>query len=230
MSEIIPAIMPKSFDELESAVSLVAPHVPLVQVDIMDGVFVKNTSWPFNSRGQAPDEHFRSILAEESGMPLWDTMDYELDLMVQNADLQFDDWVRLGAKRMVFHIESLDDAGGFLERMQDMRSLIEIGIAFNNDTSAAGVIPYLSLVDFVQCMGIAQPGFQGEPFDDRVLGAIAAIREAAPDLPISVDGGVNANTVEQLRDAGVTRFVAGSAIFGNGSVEENIAELENLIS
>lgn len=228
---IIPAIMPKSYEELESAAALVVSQVPIMQIDIMDGIFVKNTSWPFeHGRGRGDDDDFRRIMSEEQGMPFWEEIDYELDLMVSHADVQFDEWVRLGAKRMIFHIESLDDIGGFLERMQEIRHLIEIGLAFNNDTAVETVIPYISLVDFVQCMGIANIGFQGESFDERVLDSIAAIRQAAPDVPISVDGGVHVDTIERLRDAGVTRFVAGSAIFGDGSIEDNIAELENLIS
>lgn len=228
--QIIPAIMPKSYEELESAIALVVSQVPIIQIDIMDGVFVENTSWPFeHGRGRGDDADFARIVSEEQGMPFWEEIDYELDLMVGSADLQFDEWVRLGAKRIVFHIESLDDAGGFLERMQDIRHLVEIGLAFNNDSGAASVIPYLSLVDFVQCMGIARVGFQGEPLDERVFDSIAAIREVVSDLPISVDGGVNMNTIERLRDAGATRFVAGSAVFGDGSIEDNIADLENII-
>ncbi len=222
--------MPKSYEELESAVALVVSRVPIVQIDVMDGVFVGNTSWPFeHGRGRGDDADFARIVSEEQGMPFWEEIDYELDLMVQSADLQFDEWVRLGAKRMIFHIESLDDVGGFLDRMQDIRPLVEIGLAFNNDTNVESVVPYISLVDFVQCMGIANIGFQGEPLDERVFDSIAAIRKASPDIPISVDGGVNMNTIERLRDAGVTRFVAGSAVFGDGLIEDNIAELENLV-
>ena len=230
MNQIIPAIMPKSYEELESAVALVVSRVPIIQIDVMDGVFVQNTSWPFeHGRGRGDDADFARIVSEEQGMPFWEEIDYELDLMVENADLQFDEWIRLGAKRMVFHIESMDDVGGFLERMQDMRHLVEIGLSFNNDTAVDTVTPYLSLVDFVQCMGIANIGLQGEPLDERVFESITAIRQAAPDLPISVDGGVNIDTIERLRDAGVTRFVAGSAVFGDGSIEDNIAELESLV-
>ncbi len=222
--------MPKSYEELESAVALVVSRVPIVQIDVMDGVFVGNTSWPFeHGRGRGDDADFARIVSEEQGMPFWEEIDYELDLMVQSADLQFDEWVRLGAKRMIFHIESLDDVGGFLDRMQDIRPLVEIGLAFNNDANVESVVPYISLVDFVQCMGIANIGFQGEPLDERVFDSIAAIRKASPDIPISVDGGVNMNTIERLRDAGVTRFVAGSAVFGDGLIEDNIAELENLV-
>lgn len=227
---IIPAVMPKSYEELESAVALVVSRVPIVQIDVMDGVFVGNTSWPFeHGRGRGDDADFARIVSEEQGMPFWDEIDYELDLMVQSADLQFDEWIRLGAKRMIFHIESLDDVGGFLDRVQDIRPLVEIGLAFHNDTHIDSVIPYLSLVDFVQCMGIAKVGFQGEPLDERVFDSIAAIRKAVPDIPISVDGGVNINTIERLRDAGVTRFVAGSAVFGDGLIDDNITTLESLI-
>ncbi|HEV7702571.1 MAG TPA: hypothetical protein VGO63_03990, partial [Candidatus Paceibacterota bacterium] len=69
MAEIIPAILPKNYADLKNKISLVRGFVPLVQVDICDGVFVKSTTWPFFARGDDEsflendlDEHFRRIL------------------------------------------------------------------------------------------------------------------------------------------------------------------------
>lgn len=225
MSSIIPALMPKNFHELKNQVSLVARYIDTVQLDIMDGTFVPNRSWPY----PLPNPHFESMGREDEGMPLWKEINYELDLMVRHPDNNFEQWVKLGPSRIIVHIESLANPQKFFEDVQSVRSFIEIGIAFDNSTGADAVLPFLGMVDCVQVMGIARVGFQGQPFDDRALYNIEQIRKAVPEMPISVDGAVNTETIGRLKNAGVSRFVVGSAVFANGLIEENIRELEDLV-
>ena len=95
MADIIPAILPKNYEDLKNKIALVRGVVPIVQVDICDGIFVKTATWPFSSRAKSRneveflnndlDEHFRRILNEEEGLPFWEDIDFELDLMVANA-------------------------------------------------------------------------------------------------------------------------------------------------
>ncbi|MBI3020251.1 MAG: hypothetical protein HYY60_02925 [Parcubacteria group bacterium] len=47
MPEIIPAIMPRSFTELREYVEQVKGIVNVIQIDVMDGVFVPEKSWPY---------------------------------------------------------------------------------------------------------------------------------------------------------------------------------------
>jgi pentose-5-phosphate-3-epimerase len=61
---------------------LVAPYVQMIQLDIMDGIFVKPRTWPY----YANDYSFDALLKEEQGLPLWDKVDYEVDLMVQKPE------------------------------------------------------------------------------------------------------------------------------------------------
>jgi ribulose-phosphate 3-epimerase len=101
----------------------------------------------------------------------------------------------------------------FLEGL-DMytRDNIEIGIALNTTTDISEIESMISLVDFVQCMGIEKIGFQGEPFDERVLKHIKELRLRYPDVIISIDGSVNQNTAPLLVQAGVNRLVVGSLL------------------
>ncbi len=224
---IIPALMPKRYNDLVEQVGLVAPYVTTVQLDIMDGTFVPNKSFPY----PFPNPKFDAIQTEEEGMPMWEKVNYELDLMVRHPEQNFDQWVKLGPSRIIVHIESLAHPMEFFESdmVQSLRPLIEIGLSFDNNTGAEAAVPYLPFVDCVQVMGIARVGFQGEPLDERVFYNIDRIKKAAPTMPISVDGAVNFATIKRLKDAGVWRFVAGSAVFGQGSVEDNIRELEDLV-
>ena len=79
-------------------------------------------------------------------------------------------------------------------------------------------------------MGIDKIGFQGQPFDERVLENVRKIRKAHPEMPISIDGSVNFDTAKSLVDAGATRLVSGSAILEADDFTQAIAQLENLVS
>ncbi len=80
MAEIIPAVLPKHYEDLKNKIALVRGVVPVVQIDICDGIFVPNITWPFMAKAESNDEefldndfdvHFRRILNEAEGLPFW---------------------------------------------------------------------------------------------------------------------------------------------------------------
>ena len=245
MIEIIPAILPKNYEDLKNKISLVRFIVPMVQIDICDGIFVKTATWPFLSRAESRDvlesdldEHFNKILVEQEGMPFWEDIDFELDLLVSDAVLNFDIYTKLGAKRIIFHIEAiglsahagdLKEFENFLEGI-DMyvREAMEIGVAINPSTPIEQVFPLISSVDFVQFMGNDKIGYQGISLDEQIYKNIKILREKYSDLPIAVDIGVNKETAPLLVKAGATKLVIGSAIFNSEDIRETIEEFKNL--
>lgn len=235
MIEIIPAIMPDSQEDLVEKVTRVRGYVPLVQIDIMDGVFVKSKSWPYTTGGVKRDEYFLALSNQDEGLPFWDDLDYEIDLMINEPEKHIDEWLPLGASRLIFHIESIKDSAAFWshdiwkEGARDIggAKVVEVGLAINPDTPLDMIIPHIPLADFVQCMGIAKIGYQGEQFDERVLTQINQLRVKFPNLPISVDGGVSEETIPLLRSAGANRMVSGSAIFRSNDIKRVIKSLKN---
>jgi ribulose-phosphate 3-epimerase len=231
MKEIIPAILPENFNDLLGHVESVKDSVRVVQIDICDGVFVPSKCWPYkNDSGE-----FKKILDEEEGLPEWLTMDYEIDLMVQNPLEDAEKWVRAGAKRLIFHIES----EGVAETMQMLKTdhvynvmddLLEVGVAINIDTPISALENIIDDISVVQCMGIARIGFQNEKFDERVLAKVKEIKEKYPEVLVSIDGGVDFENLQSLMDAGVDRFVAGHSIFqGELEPRDSVAKFRNLI-
>jgi ribulose-phosphate 3-epimerase len=227
MTEVIPAILAKDFEELREKLAKVVGVTHLVQVDICDGKFVPSVSWPMGGRDTKSVE---VILAEEEGLPYWDSLDFEFDLMVQDAYKQFEFFTRLGAKKIVFHLEA--EGEGFKEFLEGLdmytRDNIQIGLALNTTTGIEKLSPFINLIDFVQCMGIAKIGYQGEPFDERVLEQIKNLRSKYPELIISIDGSVNETTAPLLVEAGANRLIVGSLLMNCYDVKETIKELENL--
>ena len=222
MTEIIPAIMPTSFVDLSLKAERVRGIAPLAQIDVMDGKFVKSRSWPYMESGSASGDHFGELKSQEELLPFFDELDYELDLMIDEPEKHIFEWLPLGASRLIFHIEAIKDIELFFAhdiwkegaREIGEQKIIEVGLAITPGTPIEEIIPYLDKIDLVQCMGIEKIGYQGEPFDERVLDMINTVRIAAPNMPISVDGGVNIETAPLLRAAGATRLVSGSAVFG----------------
>jgi ribulose-phosphate 3-epimerase len=228
MTEITPAVLVKDFDELKEKLSKFVNNAKMVQIDFCDGKFVPSVTWPM---GRNDAESVDAILNEEDGLPFWEQLDFEFDLMVLNAHKQFDFFTRLGAKKIIFHLEAEteDSFKEFLESLDPyFKDNIGIGIAINTTTDIKKLEPFINLVDFVQCMGIERIGFQGEPFDERVLGQVKSLRLKYPELEIVVDAAVNINNAPLLVEAGANRLVVGSALLQSFDIRETIKEFEKL--
>jgi len=240
MIEVIPAILPRNYEDLKNKIALVRGVVPVAQVDICDGIFVKSITWPFTAKPSAGDEfmennldlHFRKILNEEEGMPFWEDIDFEIHLMVSDAVENFDIYTKLGPKRIIFHLEAVGDLVSFRDFIEgiDMyvRDSIKIGVAFNPSFDIDALEPLVSLVDFVQVMGIENVGFQGEEFNDICISHIKTLKEKFPDLIISVDGGINLDSASMVISAGAERLVIGSAIFNTDDIISEIEKFKDL--
>lgn len=230
MKEIIPAILPKNFEDLKKKVGQMRGMVPLLQVDLCDGVFVPSITWPFNDKdaGSVDD-----ILNEREGMPYWEDINFEFDLMVSSAVEDIEKYVRLGARRLVFHIEAVGEIAEFKEFLEGMdmyfKENLDIGVAIGNDTDVSLLDEVVHEIDFIQLMGIREIGKQGEPFDARVLDRARELKAKYADMVLSVDGSVNEDTVPLLLEAGVDRLVVGSAIWESEDVIGAVEYFKQLI-
>ncbi len=227
--EIIPALMPENFEDIEEYAREFAGVVQSVQIDVMDGKFVPAQSWPYTKQ---QDESFEKITTQNKGLPEWKRLDYEADLMISNPEEETEKWIASGVKRIIFHIESIKNPQEFFAR-SDIANLsnsdfIELGIAVNIDTSLDVLAPFIEKISFVQCMGIARIGYQGQEFDERVLHNIEYLRSTYPGLIISVDGGVDVRTAPLLVRAGANRLVSGSAILTSDNSQDAIKELQKV--
>lgn len=207
--EIIPAVLENSWKEVEKRLFFIEKlnlGNRWVQLDVTDGIFTSEKSW------NNPAD-LKSYL--EAKLP---SVSFEIDLMVKNPEDVIESWIDAGAKRVVMHIETVQHRMLDIGRLSHGRQ-VEIGLAINIDTSNEALNPYLEAklsseerVDYVQFMGIEKIGYQGQPFDGKVLHKIEDLRTRFPDAIIQVDGGVNKETVLLLIKAGVNRLTVGSAI------------------
>jgi len=219
--EIIPAILPYTFAELSEKVELIKGFAKRIQVDVCDGQFVPNATWPYRKR----DDTFERIIKEDEGMPGWESIDYEFDLMVNRPAEVVDEWVKAGAARIIIHAEA---KGDIAEALVKLAGVVEIGLALNIDTPLDIVELHQERLNFIQLMGIDRIGFQHQAFDEKVLNKIREVKAKFPDMIVSIDGGVSLETAPKLIEAGADRLVVGSAIFNAENPIDAIQQFKSI--
>lgn len=221
---IIPAFIPQNFEDLETHLFQVRELTRAVQIDITDGRLTASPSWPY----VGGDLEFKEILAQERGMPVWESFDFEIDLMVLNPAKEYEQWIDAGASRIIFHYKE-NEIATLKDIMQKTRERgVETGLALHLSDPLDVVKDFIEHAGVIQLMGISRIGFQGEPFDERTLERVRTLKEMYPDMPVAVDGGVNFDTAPLLAEAGVDRLIIGSAIFGSADIEEAVEYFTSL--
>lgn len=232
MAEIIPAILEKNFNEIKNKLTALRGLAKCVHIDICDGRAVESQSWPFASGG-FEDQNFARIINEEEGVPYWEDFDFEFDLMVADAMENFDLYMKLGPKRIIFHPDldtDLEEFTDFLEGIDlYIRDYAEIGVAFRPSDDLAKVSRLSHRVDFLHCMGSDKIGYQGEPFTDKALENIKKLKKELEGIKISVDIGVNLENAEEITAAGVDRLTVGSAIWKSGDPIGTLQSFQSLV-
>lgn len=232
MKNITPAILEKNFSGIKDKLAFLRGRVKCAQIDFCDGVFVPSQTWPF-ATGGFDDADFQKIINEEEGLPFWQEFDFEFDLMVKDAVENFDIYMKLGPKRIIFHLgaqKNIEEFEHFLEGI-DMyiRDNLEIGVAFNPNDDLTVVSRLSHKVDFLQCMGIDKIGFQGQEFNKKVLENIKYLKENLPGVVLSADGGINLENAQSILDAGADRIAVGSGIWKNPDPISALENFQNLV-
>ncbi len=210
---VIPAIIAKDFKELEDKIKRIEPFVEWAQLDVMDGEFVDNTTWPYAEPGKNNPSDLKDLKTN---------LKLEAHLMIEKPEDIIDDWIKSGVKRIIIHYESTEKLGEIIKKIQ--AAGLEAGIAINPETSASVLDSFLN-VSYILIMTV-HPGRGGQEFMEATLGKIRALREKYEDVKIEVDGGINLETVQKVVRAGADILAVGSAIFKSEDIKKAIEELE----
>ncbi|MDO8435170.1 MAG: ribulose-phosphate 3-epimerase [bacterium] len=205
--EIIPSPLVKNEEELRERIERIRGLVEWVHYDVMDGVFVPNTTF---ADPLIVGVHLSSFHVE-------------VHLMVANPLERIASWREEGAERFLIHAESVANLEAVVVEVKSHGA--EVGIAVNPDTEISVLIPVISKIDCVVVMGV-RPGFSGQSHDPHTADRVRQVRELHATLPIEVDGGVDADTAPALVAAGATRLVTTSYLFGNDDVAGAIQRLK----
>lgn len=222
MIEVIPAIIPEDFQLMTSEMEQVKECVSLVQIDIIDGQFAPEATWPYvDGPGQVI---FDEIVAGERGFPFWKKLQFEVDLMIENPEQMIDSWITAGASAAIIHADSTEKHEEIFEKLAQMGTGIGLGLKPANSNEL--VKRYRDKIDFVQLMGNNKIGYHGVELDPVVYDKLQDLRSRFPDLSLAVDIGVNFKTAPELVRSGATRLVSGSTIFKSEDIEGAIEKLQ----
>ena len=138
-------------------------------------------------------------------------------LMVDEPTKHFPQIAQAGGDSVTFHYEVVDDVPATIAVARELG--LGVGVAFNPATDPVDVANVAGDADLVLCMSI-NPGYSGQKFMPDALGRIRTLRAALPaSIHIQVDGGVGADNIREVHDAGATLLVAGSAVFAREDIQ-----------
>lgn len=210
---VAPSILSADFGNLARDVKAICDAgCDLVHVDVMDGHFVPNlTIGPV----------VVSAVAKAATKPL------DVHLMVENNTFFVDLFAPLKPGYITFHMEEEKNPHRLVQYIRELG--IKPGVVLNPHTPAESVEYLLQDLDMVLIMSV-NPGFGGQSFIPNVVEKIKRLKvlrdRINPNCLIEIDGGVNADNIEMLRDAGVDVCVAGSYVFKHDSYETAIKNLK----
>ena len=214
--KIAASILSADFSRLgEQVQQAIEADAEYIHVDIMDGHFVPNLTI-----GPPVVSAIKPIV--QAGGALMD-----VHLMIESPD-RLPDFAEAGADILIVHVETCPHLHRTVQLIHELG--VKAGVTLNPSTSLATLEEILPYVDQILVMSV-NPGFGNQTYIPTSTSKIARLRQMLEErglsqVEIEVDGGLKADNVAEVVEAGATVLVAGSAIYNSeGSVAENIAAL-----
>ncbi|MBI2110751.1 ribulose-phosphate 3-epimerase [Candidatus Woesearchaeota archaeon] len=205
---IIPSIIATSQKELEERIRKVKNLSSWIQLDVMDGFFVKNHSLDF-----------KFTLSQLK-------CKREAHLMMKNPEA----WIEENAERVqtiIIHYEATRDIKKLIKLIKQKRK--KAGIALNPETSIDKIKKYLRNIDLILIMTV-HPGKYGSKFLPKTLKKVKELRKLRPKINIGVDGGINPSNIQKALNAGANRFVVGSYLVNSNGISKRMGTLKRSIT
>ncbi len=204
MIDVVPTAVPRDHAELLAAMDKIFAFSDKIHLDIDDGVFVPQVSWPY----LGPDTYGSADIAIPTGRTV------QAHMMVSEPRALGLHLIQAGVTSIVGHIEACADHADAESMLAAWRAAgaREVGLAILINTPIRDIEPCVQFCDVVQVMSVATIGEQGAAFDPRAIERVREIRRAHPQVKIAVDGGVSPSNIGELIAAGASRFCVGSAI------------------
>lgn len=210
--EIVPSLLSADFAVLAREIKNVeTAGCKGLHLDVMDGNFVPNiTIGPV----------VVASIRKRTRLYL------EAHLMINRPERYIKEFKKAGADGITIHQEACCN---FLKTVRQIKKMgMAAGIALRPGTPVRTIKDVIQYMDLILIMTV-EPGFGGQPYMERtekkITQAKKLLEKTGMKIPVEVDGGINSRTAPAAVKAGATRLVAGSAVFGHGSVKKNVKDL-----
>lgn len=216
MSHILsPSLLSADFANLIDDIQLVnESEADWFHLDVMDGLFVPNISFGFPVI-KAVKKHARKPL--------------DVHLMIVDPARYIDDFASAGSDILTVHYEACTHLNRVVDKIKTLG--MKAGVSLNPHTPVSVLEEIITDVDLVLLMSV-NPGFGGQKFIPSTFDKIKKLRvmvdQKNPACIIEVDGGVGANNIKTLVDAGANAFVAGNSIFAAADKKRAISDMKRL--
>jgi ribulose-phosphate 3-epimerase len=189
---VVPALLTDDPQALQNMISQAKLYTDYVQIDIMDGKFVpsKSVTWQ-----------------QVAGLKI--EINWEVHLMVEKPETQFEHYVKAGTQKVIFHFEAASDPEAVIAEGRKLKT--QVGLAINPETPVSKILPLADKLNSVLFLSV-HPGFYGAKFLPEVVSKIKELHQIKPDLKIGIDGGVKETNIQEIARSGVTDIFVGSAI------------------
>ncbi|MBC8377014.1 MAG: ribulose-phosphate 3-epimerase [FCB group bacterium] len=215
-AQISPSVLSADFSRLGDQIKSVAESGgEVLHLDVMDGHYVPNLT-------------FGPLLVK--AMRKMTDMVLEAHLMISEPDLYIENFIKAGADIVLVHPSTCSSVQDTLRNIKTLGA--KAGLVVNPDEKLSIIDPYLGEIDQLLIMSVV-PGFGGQSFMPEVLDDLPQMRQALVDnnVLVEIDGGINKTTIASVLGKGISRFVAGSAVFNkHASPGENFNTLQTLVT
>ncbi len=200
-------------DSLEETIQKIEESsADYIHVDMMDGVFVPNTTYT----SQEIKKMFKKT-----------TKKLDVHMMVCSPNKFVKDFAKMSnVEYLTLHYESHRRPIDVINMIR--HTPLKVGIAINPETKVSHIVPMLNHIDQVLVMSV-KPGFGGQEFMNEILYKIETLRDLREEngyhYIISVDGGINDKTAKLCKKAGADMVVSGSYICLSDDYEHQIDSL-----